>query len=81
MLLIAAWLAVAGVAGVIASVLIAYLLADHSSSDSSPSSLTAIGLGSAGLLLILLSLVLLLGSGLDRLFRRAGRARRNRGSG
>ena len=81
-LLIAAWLAVAGVAGVIASVLIAYLLADHSSSDSSPSSLAAIGLGGAGLLLILLSLVLLLGSGLDRLFRRAGpRARRNRGSG
>jgi hypothetical protein len=79
---VAAWVAVAGVACVIASLLTAYLLADHSSSDSSPSSLAAIGLGGAGLLLILLSLVLLLGGGLQRLFRRGGPlAGRNRRSG
>jgi len=77
---VAAWLAVAGAASVIASLLTAYLIADHSSSDSSPSSLAAIGLGAAGLLLILVSLVLLLSIGLGRLFRRGGPpARRNRG--
>ena len=77
---VAAWLAVAGAASVIASLLTAYLIADHSYSDSSPSSLAAIGLGAAGLLLILVSLALLLGIGLGRLFRRGGPpARRNRG--
>jgi len=67
---VAAVLAVAGLASVIASLLIAYLVADHSSSDSSPSSLAAIGLAGAGLLLILLSVLLLIGGGLARVRRR-----------
>jgi hypothetical protein len=39
--------------------LIAFLVADHSSSDSSPSSLVAIGLGSIGVALVLLGSTLL----------------------
>jgi hypothetical protein len=39
--------------------LIAFLVADHSSSDSSPSSLVAIGLGSIGVALVVLGSVLL----------------------
>jgi hypothetical protein len=72
---VAVWLAVAGAASVIAGLLTAYLIADHSSSDSSPSSLAAIGLGAAGLLLILIGLALLLGIGLERLLRQ-GHGRR-----
>jgi hypothetical protein len=68
---LAAGLAAAGAACVIASLLTASLIADHSSSDSSPSSLAAIGLAGAGLLLILVSFLLLIGSGLARLRRRA----------
>jgi multisubunit Na+/H+ antiporter MnhB subunit len=68
---LAAGLAAGGVVCIIASVLIAYLIADHSSSDSSPSSLTAIGLGGLGVLLILLGGLLLIGGGLERLWRRA----------
>jgi hypothetical protein len=37
----------------------AFLVADHSSSDSSPSSLVAIGLGSIGVALVLLGSALL----------------------
>jgi len=54
-----------------ASMLVAYLIADHSSSDSSPSSLTAIALGGAGFLSVLLGVALLIGAGLARLFRPA----------
>jgi hypothetical protein len=39
--------------------LIAFLVADHSSSDSSPSSLIAIGLGSIGVALVVLGSALL----------------------
>jgi hypothetical protein len=46
---------------IVASVLIAFLIADHSSSDSSPSSLTAIGLGGLGLLSVLLGAVVFTG--------------------
>jgi len=54
---------------IVAGLLIAYLIAHHSSSDSSPSSLAAIGLGSLGLLLVLLSAVLFIGRGLGQLWR------------
>jgi len=66
---LAAGLAAAGVACFAAGVVIAYFIADHSSSDSSPSSLTAIGLGSAGILLHLLGAVLFTGHGLGLLWR------------
>ncbi len=68
---LAAGLASTGGVCLAASLLTAYLLADHSSPDSSASSLTATGLGGAGLLLGLL----LIGGGLGRLWRRARRAR------
>jgi hypothetical protein len=66
---LAAGLAVAGVVCFAAGLVIAYFIADHSSSDSSPSSLTAIGLGSAGVLLLLLSALLFTGHGLGLLWR------------
>jgi hypothetical protein len=56
---------------IIASVLMAYLIAGHLSSTSSPSSLTAIGLGGLGVLLILVGGLLFIGGGLERLWRRA----------
>jgi hypothetical protein len=68
---LAVGLAAGGVVCIIASVLIAYLIAGHLSSDSSPSSLTAIGLGGLGVPLILLGGLLLIGGGLERLWRRA----------
>ena len=53
-----AWLSIGLAAGggicIVASVLIAFLFADHSSSDSSPSTLTAIGLGTIGVALVIL---------------------------
>lgn len=58
----------------VASIPIAYLIADHSSSDSSPSSLTAIGLGGYGFLTILLGGALLGGVALARLWHRRSRA-------
>ena len=64
-----AGLAAAGVVCFAAGLVIAYFIADHSSSDSSPSSLTAIGLSSAGVLLLLLSAVLLTCHGLGLLWR------------
>lgn len=67
---LAVGLAVAGIVCIAASLLIAYLIADHSSSDSSPSSLTAIGLGGLGFLLVLVSVLLVIASGLERLWRR-----------
>jgi hypothetical protein len=66
---LAAGAAVAGVTCIVAGLFIAYLIADHSSSDSSPSSLTAIGLGVLGVLLVLVSAVLFIGHGLRRLRR------------
>lgn len=70
-----AGLAVTGAVCLVASLLTAYLLADHSSSDSSASSLAAIGLGGASVLLVRLGLLLLIGCGLGRLWWRARRAR------
>jgi hypothetical protein len=66
---LAAGLAAAGVACFAAGVAVAYLIADHSSSDSSPSSLTAIGLGSGGIVLLLLGALLFTGHGLGLLWR------------
>jgi hypothetical protein len=54
---------------VVASILIAYLIADHSSSDSSPSSLAAVGLGGVGFLSALLGAVLFVGAALARVRR------------
>ena len=73
---LAAGLAAAGVACFAAGVAVAYLIADHSSSDSSPSSLTAIGLGSAGILLLLLGALVLTGPGLGLLWRHIHRPHR-----
>lgn len=66
---LAAGLAAAGVGCFAVGLVIAYFIADHSSSDSSPSSLTAIGLGSVGILLLLLSALLFAGHGLGLLWR------------
>jgi hypothetical protein len=61
--------AAAGMLCFAASLAVAYLIADHSSSDSSPSSLTAIGLAGLGALLLMMSAVLLIGIGLGQLGR------------
>ena len=66
---LAAGAAAAGATCIVAGLFIAYLIAGHSSSDSSPSSLTAIGLGVPGVLLVLASEVLFIGHGLGRLRR------------
>jgi hypothetical protein len=66
---LAAGLAAAGVVCFAVGLVIPYLIADHSSSDSSPSSLMALGLGSAGILLLLLSALLFTGHGLGLLWR------------
>ena len=74
---VAVWLAVAlaAVGGIciVASMLTAFLVADHSSSDSSPSSLIAIGLGALGVLALALGALLLGGIALTRLWRRVRR--------
>jgi hypothetical protein len=53
--------------------LVAIVIADHSSSDSSPSSLIAIGLGSVGIILVVLGCAVLAAVGLGRLWRWASR--------
>src|ERR1017187_1708155 len=58
---------------IVASVLIAFLIADHSYSDSSPSTLTAIGLGGLGLLSVLLGAVVFTGVALAQIWRRPRR--------
>jgi hypothetical protein len=67
-------LVVLGGLSMVASIPVAYLLADHSSSDSSPSSLIAIGLGGYGFATVLLGGVLLGAVALTRLVRRTRRA-------
>src|SRR5580658_5669483 len=47
-------LAAIGGISLVAGMLVAIVIADHSSSDSSPSSLIAIGLGSIGIILVVL---------------------------
>ncbi len=69
---LAVTLASLGGACIVASMLVAYLIADHSSSDSSPSSLAAVGLGGLGFLSVLLGAALFIGAALARL-RRPGR--------
>jgi len=66
---LAVGLAAAGVVFFAGGLVIAYFVADHSSSDSSPSSLTAIGLSSAGILLLALSALLFTSHGLGLLWR------------
>jgi len=66
---LAVGVAIIGVICIVAGLLIAYLVADHSSADSSPSSLTAIGLGCLGFLLVLPSAVLFIGRGGGLLWR------------
>lgn len=58
----------------VAGMLAAILVADHSSSDSSPSSLIAIGLGSIGVILVVLGCVLFAAVALGRFGRWATRA-------
>jgi hypothetical protein len=62
-------LAAGGGICIVASMLIAFFIADHSSSDSSASSLIAIGLGSIGVALVVLGSALLAGLGLGQLWR------------
>jgi len=62
----------------VAGMLVATLIADHSSSDSSPSSLIAIGLGSIGVILVVLGCVLFAAVALGRLWRWASRVPRGR---
>jgi hypothetical protein len=62
-------LAAGGGICIVASMLIAFLVADHSSSDSSPSSLIAIGLGSIGVALVLLGSALLAALSAGQLWR------------
>jgi uncharacterized membrane protein len=57
----------------VAGILTAFLVADHSSSDSSPSSLIAIGLGTLGVLAVILGVVILTGAAMARLWRRSRR--------
>jgi hypothetical protein len=57
----------------VAGMVFALLVADHSSSDSSPSALLAIGLGSLGVLAVVLGALILAGGALTRLWRRSRR--------
>src|SRR5580692_931272 len=68
-------LAAIGGISLVAGMLVAIVIADHSSSDSSPSSLIAIGLGSIGIILVVLGCVLVAAAGLGTLWRWASRAR------
>jgi uncharacterized membrane protein YbhN (UPF0104 family) len=71
---LAVGLAAVGGVCLVAGMLVAIVIADHSSSDSSPSSLIAIGLGSIGLILVVLGCVLFATAALGRLWRWARRA-------
>ncbi len=64
---------------IVAGILVAYLIADHSSSDSSPSSLAAIGLGGFGFLSVLLGAALFIAAALARLWRGSHGAKPTRG--
>ena len=55
---LAVGLAASGGISLVAGMLVAIVIADHSSSDSSPSSLIAIVLGSIGIILVVLGCVL-----------------------
>jgi CO/xanthine dehydrogenase Mo-binding subunit len=70
---LAVGLAAIGGICLVAGMLVAIVIADHSSSDSSPSSLIAIGLGSIGIILVVLGCAVLAAVGLGRLWRWASR--------
>jgi hypothetical protein len=72
---LAVGLAAIGGISLVAGMLVAIVIADHSSSDSSPSSLIAIGLGSIGIILVVLGCVLFAAAALVRLRRWASRTR------
>jgi hypothetical protein len=63
---IAIWLAILGGAGLLAAALVATFIADHSSSDSSPSTITAILLATGGAAVTILAGLVLAGYGLSR---------------
>lgn len=67
---VAIGLAALGGVCLVAGMLVATLIADHSSSDSSPSSLVAIGLGGVGFLAVLLGVAVFGGVMLARFWRR-----------
>jgi hypothetical protein len=71
---LAVGLAAIGGICLVAGMLVALVIADHSSSDGSPSSLIAIGLGSIGIILVVLGCVLFAAAALGRLWRWASRA-------
>jgi UDP-N-acetylmuramyl pentapeptide phosphotransferase/UDP-N-acetylglucosamine-1-phosphate transferase len=77
---LATGLAAAGGIGICASMLIAFLIADHSSSDSSASSVIAMALGSIGVVLVVLGCGVFTALALSWLWHRAGRLS-HRGSG
>jgi hypothetical protein len=66
---LASGLAAAGGICLVAGMLLAFIVADHSSSDSSPSSLISIALGSLGFLAVLLGVLLFAGVALRRFWR------------
>jgi uncharacterized membrane protein YbhN (UPF0104 family) len=70
---LAVGLAAIGGICLVAGMLVAIVVADHSSSDSSPSSLIAISLGSIGVILVVLGCILLAAAALGRLWRWASR--------
>ena len=75
---LAVGLAAAGGISIVVSMLIGLLIADHSSSDSSPSSLLAIGLGTIGVVLVILGCGVFAGLALAWLWRRARRLKASR---
>jgi hypothetical protein len=70
---VAVGLTASGGVCLVAGMLFAFLVADHSSSDSSPSALIAIALGSIGFLSVVLGVLLFVGIAVLRLWRRGRR--------
>jgi hypothetical protein len=77
---VAIGLAAGGGVTLVAGMLFAFVVADHSSSDSSPSALIAIALGSVGFLAVVLSMLVFIGIAVARLWR-GGRRRTPETSG
>jgi hypothetical protein len=77
---VAIGLAAGGGVTLVAGMLFAFVVADHSSSDSSPSALIAIALGSVGFLAVVLSMPVFIGVAVARLWR-GGRRRTPETSG
>jgi hypothetical protein len=77
---VAIGLAAGGGVTLVAGMLLAFFVADHSSSDSSPSALIAIALGSIGFLTVALSMLVFIGIAMAWLWR-GGRRRAPEASG